>query len=386
MHFQFLLSGPHGDIEPLPETLARPFLISPEEEHPFLTLADYFGALQQLLMLADGRVVLAALKKKGGQAAQELAAASTVLLRSEKHGAYYHIASVEIAGPGAHVKFAVTTALPGPAKATLEREYKLLQELAGRAPSYLPEVFCRERVAWKTDRGVAEFLMVAGEWLAGYHEWHASPDTGSGKQRIQLWDYDNGFRFLSDAESYEIMRQAACILTCCYDQSSFCQIYPWHHGAGDFVVSPGPGGVSVKLVTARQYGPLVHFDGEEPADRVVAAIHFLLNLCLRMRLDRLNGVGAPAWLDEFAVHAAVEGFFSGLAAVTPANRLQLGPVVDFLEIMKAFDAREICGMYESLLQIYAEEDEDDFRLIQEKLPGHAEELHEALQRFSPEKQ
>ena len=42
-------------------------------------------------------------------------------------------------------------------------------------------------------------------------------------------------------------------------------------------------------------------------------------------------------------------------------------------------------MHESLLEIYAEEDQDDFRLIQAKLPGHAAELHEVLQGFSLEK-
>jgi hypothetical protein len=53
--------------------------------------------------------------------------------------------------------------------------------------------------------------------------------------------------------------------------------------------------------------------------------------------------------------------------------------------MQSFDTREIFDMYESLLEIYAEEDQDDFRLIQKKLADHAAELHEALQSFSLEK-
>jgi len=313
-----------------------------------------------------------------------LSGISGIILRSEKHGAFYHIASVEIIGTGENIKFAVTTALSESAKATLEKEYVILQELSRLAPDYLPGVFCGETVTWQTDRGVTEFFMVAGEWLAGYHEWHASYDPASRRQKIQLWDYEKGFRFLSEAESSEMLRQAAYILTCCYDQSSFCQVYPWHHGAGDFVVNPEPGAISVKLITARQYEPLVHFDGEEPADRLVAAIHFLLNLGLRMRLDRLDGVGEPAWLDEFAVHAAVAGFFAGLQSVSLANRLLVGAAADFLEIMQSFEAQEISGMYESLLQIYADEDQDDFRLIQNKLPEHVVQLHDALQLFSLE--
>ena len=224
--------------------------------------------------------------------------------------------------------------------------------------------------------------MVLGEWLAGYHEWHASDDPGSGDRKIHLWDYENGYRFLSDVESYELLLQAATILTCYYDQASFRQIYPWHHGAGDFVAKAEPDAISVKLITARQYEPLVQFDQAEEADRLVATIQFLLNLALRMRLDRLDGVGEPVWLEAFAVHSAIDGFFAGLAATQAEDRLMIGPVADFLEIMQSFDAREIYDMYESLLEIYAEEDQDDFRLIREELADHAAELHEALQEFS----
>jgi hypothetical protein len=224
-----------------------------------------------------------------------------------------------------------------------------------------------------------------GEWLEGYHEWHLSDDPESGDRRIHLWDYKNGYRFLSDAESYELLLQASSILTHYYNQVSFRQIYPWHHGAGDFIVKAEPDVISVKLITARNYEPLVHFDQAEEADRLVAAIQFLLNLCLRIRLDRLDGVGEPAWIGNFAVHAAVNGFFAGLAATQAQDRLSIGPVADFLEIMQSFEAQEIYDMHESLLEIYAEEDQDDFRLIQAKLPGHAAELHEVLQGFSLEK-
>ena len=65
MHFQFLLSDPHGDIELSPEDLDQPFLISPEEQHPFLTLEDYFVALQNFILNADGSALCSALQKTG---------------------------------------------------------------------------------------------------------------------------------------------------------------------------------------------------------------------------------------------------------------------------------------------------------------------------------
>jgi hypothetical protein len=385
MHFQFLLSEPLGDRELSPEDLDRPFLTSPSEKHPFLTLKDYFGALQEFIMLDGGNQLLSSLNKKNLQNNHNLDDISEVLIRSEKHGACYHIASVDILGLGGNFKFAVTTALSESAKTSLREEYGILQELSNITPDFLPELFCMEAVTWQTDSGAEEFLMVLGEWLNSYHEWHLNDEPASKKQKVQLWDYENGYRFLSDAESHEMLRQAASILTYYYDQAGFRQIYPWHHGAGDFVVKAAPGAISVKLITARQYEPLVHFDGEEEGDRLVAAIHFLLNLSLRIRLDRFDGVDEPAWFEKLAVHAAVEGFFDGLCATSATNRLMIGPVADFLEIMQSFDIKEIYDMYESLLAIYAEEDQDDFGLIRAELARHAEELYEALQSFSLEK-
>jgi hypothetical protein len=380
VRFRFLLSDQHGDITLSAEDIEQPFLINPSEKHPFLTLADYYGALQKFITQDDGHALQSILKEH-----DTFAHISEIIIRSEKHGAFYHIASVEIIGLGEKIKLAVTTALSETARSFLAEEAIILQQLSGIAAGFLPTIYCKESLTWQAESGSEKFFLVLGEWLDGYHEWHLSDDPESGDRRIHLWDYKKGYRFLSNAESYELLRQAAYILTYYYDQVDFRQIYPWHHGAGDFVTKCDSGTISVKLITARQYEPLVQFDQAEEADRLVAAIQFLLNLGLRMRLDRLDGVGEPAWLGVFAVHAAVNGFFAGLAATQAQDRLSIGPVADFLEIMQSFEAQEIYDMHESLLEIYAEEDQDDFRLIQAKLPGHAAELHEVLQGFSLEK-
>ena len=46
---------------------------------------------------------------------------------------------------------------------------------------------------------------------------------------------------------------------------------------------------------------------------VEAMLVFLLNLSLRMRIDRLDGVGDLVWADDRAVAGTVKGFFNGLA-------------------------------------------------------------------------
>ena len=119
MHLRFLLSDPHGDIELSQEDLEQPFLISPEEQHPFLTLADYFGALQNFVLHSGGGLLLTALKKKELQADINLSDISEIIIRSEKHGAFYHIASAEIIGFGENIKFALTSALSESAKTCL---------------------------------------------------------------------------------------------------------------------------------------------------------------------------------------------------------------------------------------------------------------------------
>ena len=380
MRFSFFLSDQHGDIELSPEDLDQPFLISPTEKHPFLTLEEYFGALQKFIMLDEGRVLRAALQHD-----QSLEDVSEIAIRSEKHGAFYHIASVELKGRKEKNKFAVTTAVSAHARRSLEQEFTILQKLSELGPEFIPAVYCAEAITLETKSASENFFMVLGEWLDNYHEWHVSTVPGSKEQKIQLWDYGNGYRFLSDEENYELLRQAAAILSFYYDQESFRQVYPWHHGAGDFIVHAEAGSISVKLITARLYDPLVQFDRAEEADRLVAAIHFLLNLCLRMRLDRLDGVGEPAWLGDFALAASVEGFFDGLAAAEKQGRIKIGAAADFLELLRSFDAEEIHDMYQSLLAVYIEEDQDDYNLILAKLSGHTEELHAALQEFSVKK-
>ena len=84
----------------------------------------------------------------------------------------------------------------------------------------------------------------------------------------------------------------AAILTGYFDTRSFAQIYPWHPAAGDFIARIAGDGVAVRLVAARQYGPLVGPPDLPPEE---ALLFFFLNLTLRLRVDRLDGVGEVAW-------------------------------------------------------------------------------------------
>jgi hypothetical protein len=375
MRFRFLISGPHGDVELTPTLLEHPFLLSPEEEHPFLCLGDYFEAIKKMLLQENCFALTNALKIIFKQHIQHTDI-SQVIIRSEKHGAFYHIASIEVTCLAGPAKLAVTSGLSEQAKKCLSREYNIVDELAGRfTAEFLPQFYSKNHVEYQADAGKEEFLMVLGEWLDGYHEWHLCHDNQTDSQKIQLWDYQNGYAFLTEQQSRELLRQVSFILTSYYDPRSFCQIYPWHHGAGDFVAHRENGTIGVKLITVRNHSPLIDLPQEEESSRLVAVINFFLNLTVRIRLDKLNGVGAPAWIDDFAVEPSIKGFFEALSRDDVIDPAQL------LEVFQAFDPQEFLSMYQPLLEIYSQEDEADFALILDKLPEHINILHQEIHKL-----
>jgi hypothetical protein len=379
MQFHYLISGSRGDIELTPSILAQPFLLSPTEKHPFLSLGDYFEAIRKMLRQDGCHALVNALSAVFSRQVKP-ADISQVVIRSEKHGAFYHIASIAVTVPAGTAILAVTTALSAQAKSCLAHEYHIIRDLAARVtPEFLPQLYSKNHLEYQSGTGKEEFLMVLGEWLDGYHEWHLSQDKKTAGPVILLWDNRNGYDFLSKPESVELIKQISGILTCYFDRLSFCQVYPWHHGAGDFVVCRKNSTIDVKLITVRNNSPLIDLPAEEESSQLVAVINFLMNLTVRIRLDKLDGIGAPAWMDDFAVEPCIKGFFGALGQ-TATRTSDIGSA-ELLEILQAFDPQEYLAMYQPLLEIYSQEDDADFALILEKLPGHVNRLHQVIQEF-----
>jgi hypothetical protein len=72
--------------------------------------------------------------------------------------------------------------------------------------------------------------------------------------------------------------------------------------------------VAVKLITVRNYAPMVA-PGSEPDDEKAVLdnlIDFLVHLSMRMRLDRLDGVAEIGWATDDCLVPMIEGFFQGL--------------------------------------------------------------------------
>jgi hypothetical protein len=377
---RYLLSAPKGDIPLGPGDLKRPFRITPSEEHPFLTLQDYFHAIEEFMLRDRGKPLLAVLRERL-PGPLSLDALDEMAIRSEKHGAFYHMASVDILCRGRSFRIAVSTAVTEKTRAWLDREFDILRKLYRTSNlAFLPRPYFKADIEQRCGAQGEMLTLMAAQWFEAYHEWHLSAHEASGTQRIRIWDHGKDLRFASDHEAREIFRQAAFILTRYYDTLNFSQIYPWHHAAGDFVVRTGKGeAVDVRLTTARKYEPFMAFLQEERLNPLVALIYFFLNLTVRMRLDRLEGVGETAWAEDFAVEAAALGFFQAIHHMEEQGGYLEGSPGELLSLLKGFDAGELQRLFDPLLDLYAGDDTEDLHMIRKNLITHVKCVYRVLQ-------
>ena len=379
MLIKYLVSAPNGDIPVSTDELAIPFKITPSENHPFLTLEDYFEAIKNFILKDNGKPLIAVSRKQSDKDIS-LENIRKLLIRSEKHGVLYHLASVEIFFGTWSIKLSVSTAVFKKGREWLTHEFDILKFLdrTFNLP-YLPKPYFAGAIERHAGPSKETLSMVLADWFEDYHEWHLSIDKKSGKQRVCIWDLKNGHGFASEEESHEIFTKAAKILTLYYDTRNFSQIYPWHHAAGDFVIKRTHGTIDVKLTTARRYESFMGFFSDENVDPVIALIYFFLNLTIRIRLDRLDGLGDTVWAGNFAVETATKGFFEALRIMETEGRYYPGKVDDLLSLLKSFSPEEIEKLLYSVLEMYRKDDPGDFSIIQSNLKGHANQLYRAIQ-------
>jgi hypothetical protein len=376
----YFFASPEGDIAAGPSELNRPFLKTPSEAHAFLTLKDYFHSVERFLLRENGVPLLQVLDRKlnrpiGSENIRE------IRIRSEKHGAFFHVASAEILLGAEAVKFAVSTALGEEGRMRVVREYETVAFLhATYGLPYLPDVYFSAEIEQALGKNRETLTMLLSEWFDNYHEWHLCKSNNQDTNEICIWDLDRGHRRASVEEGVQIYREASKILTLFYDAQNFSQIYPWHHAAGDFVVAAKDRTISVRLITARNYKPFLVFLNQEQINPFVAIIYFFLDMTLRMRLDKLDGVGAAAWADGFSVVAVVDGFLEALRAMEAEGRYHLGDVEDLLSLLQGFDREELRRLFDPLMDSYEQLEPEEVSLVEANLETHISQLRDALQR------
>jgi hypothetical protein len=277
---------------------------------------EYFCAVRTFLENDGDEVICRALTRRLQQNVkpQDI---REIRICLEKHGESYHPARLEVLAGHQKIPFVLNVAVSETGIMTIKKEYHCLTKLNDEFPlCFLPEVYGFGEVESEENRKIRMFL---GHWLEGYNEFHVSRDPSDKKNKILVWDDIHNRFYLSLEQSAELYRQAAGILTYYYNAESFEQIFSWHHGAGDFVVKIDTADLDMKLISVRGYAPLftnlTHLEnGEKDVELILQALLiFFLNLSIRMRLDRYDGVGDIIWADQPAVQSTLAGFFDGLA-------------------------------------------------------------------------
>ncbi len=302
-----------------------------------------------------------------------------ILIYAEKHGSDYHPARIEVTVHDACAAFVMNVAVTARGKDRLCREFDVLQHLNSKySYRFLPQTYFWGEALYGSGPGENNMLMFLADWFKGYYEFHLSIDENHGFQKLVVWDAVKGHQYFSPLQARQVYNQAAKMMTLYYDIETFEQIFPWHHAAGDFVVKTQDKSLDVRLVTARQYAPMV--GRSEGVSVHEALLFFLLNLSVRMRLDRLDGVGAVAWADDDCVEATVEGFIEGLWTREQQGIIKGDFAEGFLRFCRFLAQKDLSDRSHSLINA-CDPSAPDIPVIRCRLEGHVRKLHAALHKF-----
>jgi len=347
-----------------------------------VSYGDYFTAARYFLEKDRSEIITRAVSQQMHQevTSQEIQEINIFL---EKHGEFYHPARIETILYGTVIPFVLNVAISDSGKHCIQREYCLLKQLDENFPfSFLPKVFGQGCVSVTGD----EIGMFLGEWFHGFNEFHISLDPADEKHKILVWDHEHGNYFLTDDQATNLYRHAASILTRYYNVKTYEHIFSWHHAAGDFVLKCENNRIDLKLITVRQYRPLFENDsGSEDkrpdADIILEALLvFFLNLAIRMRLDRLNGVGEIVWSDDIAVKGTLKGFFEGLTLKPQISEFDKPLAYCFQKHLLSCSRAELIDLNRSIAQTYHSQ-APEVPVINQHLTQHVEDLYYAIQNY-----
>jgi hypothetical protein len=374
---ELLISTPKGNVRLTDPVAELPLPQGPDGDAPLLHYGSYLEALSRFFVEDHYHHLLQALEAFKGRTVRQDEIRRAFLV-SEKHGALYQVARLGVELRDAKHTFAVNVATREDQRAFLRDELALLRNLCSEFDlPYLPRPVLRGEAHYVSPSGESRvFELMLTEWFEGFCEFHLSRRPREpGGLGIIVWDHESGERFLSAEQETSLYRRAAAILTAYFDTRSFAQIYPWHHAAGDFIVHHRSGNLEVRLITARGYRALGDFPASDDAV-LIAALHFFLNMSLRLRLDRLDGTGDLAWADSRCLKGIVEGFAEAWEAKRSQHKT-LPSAEHLLDALGQFSGEDWISFGQLVLEDgMVERDETEY--LARHLPGHLEELSEFI--------
>jgi hypothetical protein len=243
--------------------------------------------------------------------------------------------------------------------------------------SFLPKVYASGRVVVDEKRTVGLFM---GDWFEAYAEFHISKAGEASPARLKVWDPDRGPYELADAQAAEIYQKAAEILTAYYAVDTYEQIFSWHHAAGDFIVKFDGSRIGLKLVTVRRYEQMMRSNANDAGTVIQALLIFLINMTLRMRIDRLDGVGELMWLAPYVVSASLSGFFKGIEAKERFGSLPKGFAGSFKTYLSRMSKLEWVDLVRAIAERLPIES-SEHSLAMDHAETHAKQIYAALRRI-----
>ena len=288
--------------------------------HTFLTKNNHHNLLKALNQILDPGISADAI--------------GSVKLYLVKHGKFYHPSLVKVTVKQKTISFVLNVAVAPDGQRTIEQEYHTLKRLNAEFPiSFLPKVYTLGQVSTSAGLPIKMFL---GEWFHDFHEFHLCEAIQSNGHPVRVWN--NRYDLLDSRQTLDLIQKAGMILTFYYNPETFEHIFAWHHAAGDFVVKLENDRLALKLISARGYEPLMVGDIEPNAAppnidfMLDALLAFFIHLSLRLRMDRIDGVGPFVFYQDDCLPAIVRGFFQGLDLVAGMRQYSQ----DFCLAVKAY--------------------------------------------------
>jgi hypothetical protein len=385
--FLYFIAHPETSVSPTSAIWQAPLPIS---RHCFgrsnpdtVSYEEYFRAIRAFFE-KDGYNGIAAVLCRHLQQRVDPAGIRHIRIYQEKHGEFYHPARIQIHVNRKKISFVLNVALSDTGKRFIAREYADLQRLTKEfSRTFVPRVDLFGSVA---SGDCPEMDMFLGEWFEKYNEFHISRDPSDNQFKIRVWDDTNGRYYLKPALTGELYRQAARIMAYYYNVETSEHIASWHHGAGDFVVRVDNSGLDVRLIAVRRYTPLIRdLNGQpDPAKKaehlLQALLIFFLNLSLRMRLDRENGVGDLVWSNGSAVQGTLKGFLEGLALKCAVSSLPDCIEMCFKSFLSVCSPADLYELSEAVVNAVNPE-APEVPLIKHHLKAHVADVFDAIRQL-----
>jgi hypothetical protein len=393
--FRFLLSEDQTPVAPgsphwaLPLPVARKAAADTAAAHRLPdgaapTYGAYFRSLEEALGEDRCRPLRDALLRLTG-APPGPADIEAVVIQLLKHGHFYHPSKVTVRAAGTPHRLALNVALSADGIDLLPRETAALRRLAEQGdglgvPRVLAQGVCAP--ARSADRPPGMWFL--SPWYDDFHEFHLTrqPD---GRLAVGVWDGAPDPPLLSADQTARLLEGAARRLTAAVNPHTLAHIFPWHHAAGDFVVRLDRSGhPALRLVTVREYQPLLpppeaEVDAEASLERLLYALALLVvQAALRLRVDRLDGVGEVALHPVAVVAPICRGLLDGL--VRMRRRWQLPAELDgvLADYLGTLSPAQIQDLNHELQGGFAP-GSPERAACAPHLEAHAEALHTCLQ-------